>query len=375
MKSKSRKKALKGILKSRFYRVYFTVVAVALVAVAVGLIWLRGVVSDYEISQPVHAAESVAKLFEEADYDRLYDLDTAAREFSGGDRAFYVESLTELCEGRRIDWHETYSADANERKYAVTLDGDRLAAFTLVPSGKTTRHGNTLWVLGSVTTNVALRGTEAAGDLSAAPYRVTAPAGYTVTVNGRALTDADALKNGIAILPEDFLPSDVQPPTMTESAFFSEDGAPQLSAKDENGEAAGIVAEGENAWKCPLKQNGQLLEQYSDAIVALAERIAKYTVKDLSKNRVLTNVAPGSPAETILKKFSNDWAPAHRTAKVSDAVVSDFYVLSDDCFTCHVDFTFTLTSKRQNDYVYPTSYTFCVVRSKGKGKLYNLTFN
>ena len=375
MKNNRSKKTLKRILKSRFYRVYFVVVAVALVAVAIGLVWLNGVVGDYEISQPVHAAEEVARLFEQADYDRLYDLDTTAQAFSGGDRAFYVDTLTALSEGKQIAWHEAYSADPDERKYTVTLDGDKLAVFTLVPSGRTTRHGNTLWTLGGVTTNIALRGTEAAGDLSAAPYRVKAPAGYTVTVNGRALTEADALKTGIAILPEGFAPPEVAVPTMTEYAFFSEDGAPQLTATDEKGEAAPIVEEGENVWKCPLKQNDALREQYSGAIVDLAERIAKYTVKDLSKNRILKYAASGSPAEAILNKFSNSWAPAHKTAKVSDAVVSDFYVLSDDCFACHVDFTFTLTSRRQNDYVYPTSYTFCIVRSKGKGKLYNLTFN
>lgn len=375
MKSKGKKTALRGILKSRFYRVYFAVVAALLVCIAIGLIWLRGVVSDYEISQPVHAAAEVAALFERADYDRLYDLDTAAAELTGGDKALYVDSLSAQAKGGQIAWREAYSADANERRYIVTLNGDRLATFTLVPSGSTTCHGDTLWTLGSVTTHVALQGTAAAGDLAAAPYRVTAPAHYTVTVNGRALTEADALNTGIAILPEGFTPSGVNQPTMTEYAFFSEEGAPQVSAVDENGAAAQVAQAGENAWKCPLKQNEMFAQQYSDAIIALAERVAKYTVDDLSKSAVLKNVDSGSPAETVLKKFSNSWAPSHKTSAVSDARVSDFYVLSDDCFTCHVDFTFTLTSKRGNDYVYPTSYTFCVVRRKGKGKLYNLTFN
>ena len=111
------------------------------------------------------------------------------------------------------------------------------------------------------------------------------------------------------------------------------------------------------------------------AIIALAERVAKYTVKDLSRNGIMKDVASESPAETILKKFSNDWAPPHKTATVTDAKVTDFHVLSDDCFTCHVEFTFTLRTRRGNDYVYPTSYTFCVIKQKGVGKLYNLTFN
>ena len=45
-KKKHRKK--KGLLSSRFYRIYFAVVAVAVVAIAIGLMWLRGAVADYE---------------------------------------------------------------------------------------------------------------------------------------------------------------------------------------------------------------------------------------------------------------------------------------------------------------------------------------
>ena len=374
-KKRQKKKRLPGLLASRFYRVYFAVVAVALIAIAIGLIWLRGVVSDYEVAQPVHAAEEVAKLFEAGDYDRIYDLDTSARELSGGDRAMYVESLSTLTQGRSIGWREAYSDDANVRKYSVTLDGDKLATFTLVPSGNTTGHGNTLWKLGEITTHVALAGTEAAGDLTAAPYRVTAPAGYTVTVDGRTLTEKDALTVGEPLLPEGFVPSGVTAPAMTEYAFFSDSDAPVVAATDAAGAAAEVRPDGDNRWTCPLKSNDAFAEQYGPAIIALAERIAKYTVKDLSRNAVMKGVASDSPAESILKKFSNDWAPPHKTATVTDAKVSDFYVLSDDCFTCHVEFTFTLRTRRGNDYVYPTSYTFCVIRRKGSGKLYNLTFN
>ena len=148
-----------------------------------------------------------------------------------------------------------------------------------------------------------------------------------------------------------------------------------LSAKDASGKDAEVQPDGDNRWVCPLKEDTEFAKTYSDAIIALAERVAKYTVKDLSRNGIMKDVASESPAESILKKFSNDWAPPHKTATVTDAKVTDFYVLSDECFTCHVEFTFTLRTRRGNDYVYPTSYTFCVVKRKGAGKLYNITFN
>ena len=374
-KKKHRKK--KGLLSSRFYRIYFAVVAVAVAAIAIGLVWLRGAVADYEIAQPVHAAEEVAALFEEGDWDRIHDLDTSAKDISGGDKALYVQQLTELTDDGDIAWGPAFSSNPDEMKYTVTLDDDKLATFTLVPSGQTTGHGNRLWKLGTITTHVAVEGTEAAaaGNLSVAPYRVKAPTGYTVSVNGRALTDADAMSTGEAIFQADFLPEGLNPPTMTEYAFFSDEGAPVLSAKDASGKDAEVQPDGDNRWVCPLKEDTEFAKTYSDAIIALAERVAKYTVKDLSRNGIMKDVASESPAESILKKFSNDWAPPHKTATVTDAKVTDFYVLSDDCFTCHVEFTFTLRTRRGNDYVYPTSYTFCVVKRKGAGKLYNITFN
>ena len=375
MDKKENRKKKKGLLSSRFYRIYFVVVAVALVAIVIGLVWLNGAVADYEVAQPVHAAEEVAALFEEGDWDRIYDLDTSAKDISDGDRGLYVERLTELTDDGDIAWSPAFSSNPDEVKYTVTLEDDKLATFTLVPSGQTTSHGNRLWKLGSITTHVAVEGTEAAGDLSVAPYRVKAPEGYTVTVNGRELTAEDAIATGEAIFQADFLPEGVTAPTMTEYAFFSEEGEPVLSAKDASGKEATVEPDGDSRWVCNLKEDEDFKNQFSSAIVALAERVAKYTVKDLSRNGIMKDVASESPAESILKKFSNDWAPPHKTATVTDAKVTDFHVLSDDCFTCHVEFTFTLRTRRGNDYVYPTSYTFCVVKRKGAGKLYNINFN
>ena len=375
MDKKENRKKKKGLLSSRFYRIYFVVVAVALVAIVIGLVWLNGAVADYEVAQPVHAAEEVAALFEEGDWDRIYDLDTSAKDISDGDRALYVERLTELTDDGDIAWSPAFSSNPDEVKYTVTLEDDKLATFTLVPSGQTTSHGNRLWKLGSITTHVAVEGTEAAGDLSVAPYRVKAPEGYTVTVNGRELTAEDTIATGEAIFQADFLPEGVTAPTMTEYAFFSEEGEPVLSAKDASGKEATVEPDGDSRWVCNLKEDEDFKNQFSSAIVALAERVAKYTVKDLSRNGIMKDVASESPAESILKKFSNDWAPPHKTATVTDAKVTDFHVLSDDCFTCHVEFTFTLRTRRGNDYVYPTSYTFCVVKRKGAGKLYNINFN
>ena len=113
-RKKQRKK--QGLLSSRFYRIYFAVVALAVAAIAIGLVWLRGAVADYEVAQPVHAAEEVAALFEKGDWDRIHDLDTSAKDISGGDKALYVQQLTELTDDGDIAWSQAFSSNPDEMK-------------------------------------------------------------------------------------------------------------------------------------------------------------------------------------------------------------------------------------------------------------------
>ena len=109
----SRKKKKKSILKSRFYQVYFALVLLALIAIAIGTVWLNGVLRDYESAQPVYVAEDVAKLFEDSDFDALYALDTSAQQVSEGDKAFYVDSMNDIVAGKEVAWTESFSSDSS----------------------------------------------------------------------------------------------------------------------------------------------------------------------------------------------------------------------------------------------------------------------
>lgn len=363
------------LFDSWFYRIYFGAVAVALIAIVVGLVWLNGVVADYEIAEPSHVAEDVAKLFENGDYDAIYDLDTSAGDISGGDRAFYAESLKSVSAGKRVGWSFASESDG-QRRYNVTLDGSRFADFTLVPSGETTSHGNTLWKLGSVTTHVVTESALRANDPAMAAYHIQAPADCTVTIDGVALTEDDIIRRDISVLPDKFeLPKGVTAPTLVEYGFNSEAESPQITVTDASGAQMSVAESSENIWVCAPREDAEMKAKCEEAVGKLAQRIAKFTSQDLSQSAILDSTVPGSPAETQLKRFSNRWAPTHKSVSFENMEVSQFYVLSGDCFTCHVSFDFIITSVRDNDYPYHTEYTFCVSKYHGSGKLYNLTFN
>ena len=362
-------------LDSWFYRIYYLVVLAAIIAIGIGLYSLHGFAADYEASQPGHVADEVAKLFVDGDFDALYDLDTAAGEISGGDRAFYVSTLSALTQGGNVEWSESYASGSDAMAYNVTLNGSRFATFTLVPSGQVTRHNNTLWKLGSVTTQLVLKEETPASDPNSAPCRVQAPEGYAVTVDGRTLTEADVIRTGVEIYPQGFLPEGVTAPTLVEYGFTPEGETPDIAVADPSGQATAVRALNDGIWAASLQEDAALRQQYAEAVGKLAERIAKYTTADISQSSALSDVIDDSPAEVTLKAFKNDWAPSHKSERFEDMAITDFCRLTEDCFTCHVKFNYILTSRRQNDYPYETEYTFCFVRKGDSGKLYNLMFH
>ena len=370
-------KKKKSIIHSRFYQVYFGVVLLIVLAMCAGRVWLNGVLVDYEAAQPVYVAEEVAALFENADYERIYTLDTSAAQIAGGDRDFYLESMQAITNGRDIGWSEAFSADQDEQRYNVTLDGEKFATFTLVPSGQTTGHGNRLWKLGSITTNVQI---EEAPEETPAPTATPAPTGltcfirvptgYAVTVDGVALSEANASVTTTGVVPDGFLPSSVTPLTYTRYTYTAQGDAPVVAAKDANGVEQELTLANGNSWSCDMPGDETFQKNYSDAAMSLAKRIALITVRDASVDSIKRYCANNSPARKIFDNYSNRWATPHSKTAFRNVEVSQFYVHSDKCFTCHVKFDFVLKTSSGNQ-TYPTEYTFCVVQ-QGGGKLYNL---
>jgi len=381
------KKKKKSIFQSRFYQVYFIVVAVVLVAIAIGTAWLRNVLADYESAQPVHAAEQVARLFETGDYQRLYDLDTSAQQIAGGEKAFYLQSMEEITAGKTVEWSEAFSSDKDTHKYNVTLDGDRFASFTLVPSGRTTAKGNKLWMLGEVTTYVTRQEpdpveepepTVAAPTPTPEPQqlyecRITVPGGYSVAVDGVSLSEENAQVTHGYLFEEGFLPEDVENPAMVSYVYHSTNSNPFVDVSDETGAAVAPKSDPdrERTWSCGLKEDETLKERYSERAYQLGQRIAKYISKDAKRSSIVALCLKDSPARTIFENLSNEYFTPHNSSSFSNPEVSEFYLLSENCFTCRVSFDYVLKTNAGKK-VYPTAYTFCVVNRDGKGGLYNL---
>ena len=99
--------------------------------------------------------------------------------------------------------------------------------------------------------------------------------------------------------------------------------------------------------------------------------IANFMSKDASKKGITKLCLRGSPAWEIFDNLSNRFATPHTGYDFRNEAATEFYRLSDNCFTCRVSFDHVLNTK-EGEKVYPTAYTFCLVSKDGKGGLYNL---
>ncbi|MBQ3424061.1 MAG: hypothetical protein IJH38_02545 [Clostridia bacterium] len=338
---------------------------------------MNGVLADYEAAQPRYVAQDVAKLFEEADYERLYELDTAAEQFSGEDRQLYLDGLMDLTRGRTVSWDEGISSDEDVRNYSVSVDGERFATFTLVPSGETTSRGNRLWKLGSLSTLVELRQAQVEEPepepvVQVYPCRITVPDGFRVNVDGVSLTADNAAVTSKPLFEADFLPEGVAAPMLIEYLYDASVAEPVIEAFDEAGSASTVVREeGERTWRCDLKEDEGFRQQYGDAALALARQVAKFILGDARKKSIQRICAKGSPAEAVFDNLYNRYTTPHDGVAFQNELVDRCYALSENCFTCRVSFDVVLDTK-QGKTVDATEYTFCVIRSENKAALYNI---
>jgi len=380
MTKKRRKK--KSIFRSTFYRIYFAAVILCIIGIIFGVRWLNGVLADFESAQPAYTAQDAARMFENADFDSIYALDTSVAGMDGIDRAHYIDSMQEIVSGKTVSWNEAYSSNEDEKIYRVSLDGEKFAEFSLVPSGAETPRGNRLWMLNDVTTYVTIAQAEPEPTPEPTPEvpaakmitcTITVPSSFKVVVDGEMMDANNVVTADIPTASAGLLPEDVPSPTLIQYAFLSETGAPVIEVSDESGAVQPVDKVSDTDWSTPLPQSPELKEEFEEAVVKVAKRISSYSAKDASEGAVLQYCAKNSPARESIKNFDNTWGTPHNGATFENVVSSDYYLYSDSCFSCKVSFDYVATFGKNTVKTYPTTYTLYFIKEGGSGKLYSFT--
>ena len=142
-----------------FYTIYFSFIALFVVAVGFGLNFLVGILSEYEAVQPKYTAEAIySEHFATPDISHLMEISGAEyTTFESKDAV--VKYLGEQLEGKSITYAESsVKGEGNVRSYNVFCDGTRFSVFTIRESERVTEHGFATWELKDVRLTFSLPG-------------------------------------------------------------------------------------------------------------------------------------------------------------------------------------------------------------------------
>ena len=328
-----RQNARQGAKKpSLFYKIYFVVIALVLVAAVIGLWWLWGVLRDYEDSQPKHVADEIfAKYYTSGDFSALAAKCVESNVFESADAI--AKYLNEHYKGAEMTCTSGAMKDGLPT-YIVKVGDYKVSSFTLKEKEKNSRG----WEMYEEGTFEVFYDTET--------LTVIIPTGYSVTVDGIALGDDQITERAIPSPEAEYLPEGVTGITYVKYEIRGLLEDPDIRVTGTDGRVAECVYEEKDKAYHTYPLFDEALEKEQSEYVI--EAISQYTLMMSADNywgAVKKYFDPDSQIyEDTYESAQYTWTIIpHDTATITDAEASRFIRYSDDIFACRVKMTNILT--------------------------------
>lgn len=314
-----------------FYKIYFAVLALLLIAGGVGLFWLRGFLADYEAAQPKHAADAIY-----AQYYASGDFAALAKKCAGDDPFLSPDALaaylTEACAGKELSWSSGTATDG-QPTYVVKAGDVKISSFTLrqkeEPGARFAQYEADTFACFYQTDTVA----------------VVAPAGYTVSVNGIDLSETYVTEKDLPGEGDHLLPEGVAGVKYNRYEVTTLSGAPIVTTASSPEGVPAPIAYDETAqvWKASPLFDDSLAADHADFAIETAEIYALYLSNDLPFRSIANYLDLDSELYEDVRDTITYFVIDHDNADFENEVATEFYGYSDDVFSCRVTLTQVLT--------------------------------
>ena len=356
--------AAKKSKKKRIYLFYPVYLMCLLVCVWVIFVICQNITDKltiYEASLPKYVAEDFAEMFLKRDFERVYSYQDPA-DFAGDDAATYAAYMTELTKDGELTWSESYSAGAEEKVYAVRLDGKRLFEFTLSRGAEKDANGYDQWSL----TDVKTLG------VTTAMRTVKAPADSVIYVDGEALGEESVIERGILIEDEEYLLGDeAKSPEMWVWEYEVCFAQPDIRVVDAQGRECRLTMNEDGSCAAAINSDDALKEETETRVIELVKAFANFTSEDLDKYKMKRLVRKGTNGYDKIERFDNDWFGKHDGYSFENMETGNYISFSEDTFACDIHFDYVIEYDDADDIRYPTGYRFYLVKRDDVWYLYD----
>ena len=337
--------------RSIFYPVYFLLIAVFLIALHIGLRYVRVILADYETAQPQYEAERVFQTYyADGSFDRLVNAAASVPLTPYEDKDAVAAYLRTYTTGKDISYSSISTGLDDVRKYIVKADDVKFSAFTIRPGEKKTEKGFALYELDTIELYCA--GQES--------VRITVPKGDSVYVNGRLLGD-EAL-TGDRTEHESCAHMS---PGVEGIVFvtYAADGLylppASVEVREPGGTEVPLTQDADGSYSAPIVYSESLRAEYSEYVVAAAQALAAYMQNDAGFYRAAAYIDPNSELYENTRLTETYFVIDHSSYEFQDVETSEFYAYDPDTFSCRVTMIHVLHrigSADYRDYIDTTFY-------------------
>ena len=359
-----------------FYTLYFMFILMFFLGTFIGLTWLHGWLSDFEMAQPDVKAEQVfTQLFTNPDWGALYE-SAGAKDSAYEGKDAYVTYMEEKVGDSQLTYMETSAGLSGDKKYVVRLGSEKVASFTLMDKNKTGNLNldslgdlnNQIpdWQLGAVEVFFNREGS----------YFIEKLDGHTALVNDVTLSD-DTIIQVATTLAEEYLPAGTTGASMCTQRIDGLMTPPVVTIFDKSGKQMEVTYDEATRTFTERLDSNTMNDDQREAAINAAETYCKWMIAvDNDRSHVAKYYDPsGTPYKTLTSVTKDQlWVQNNNGYTFENESVTNFALYAGDIFSVRVSLDLNVTRVDGTIKTFPyASSLFFRKNDAGKWLCFNST--
>ena len=343
-----------------FYTLYFMFILIFFLATFIGLTWLHGWLTDFELAQPDGKAEQVfTQLFTDPDWGALYE-SAGAKDSAYEGKDAYVAYMEDKVGDSELNYLETSAGlDKYTKKYLVRLGSEKVASFSLVDKNQVDSASlDNLesigdipdWQLGAVEVFFNREGT----------YYIEKLDGHTAFVNDVALTD-DMTIQVATTLAEGYLPEGTTGASMCTQQVDGLMAQPVVTIFDKSGKQMEVTYDESTRTFTERLESNTMSDDEKNVALEAAKVYCQWMIKEVTdRGTIAKYYDPTSETYNNIVKTTELWMQSHGGFTFSNESVTNYARYGEDIFSVSVSLSLdvTRTDGTVKNYPYSQSLFF-----------------
>lgn len=353
-----------------FYTLYFLFIFVFFLGTFLGMIWLKGWLTDFEMSQPETKAEQVfQQLFTNPDWGALYDASGSQDSPYEGKEAFVSFMQTKI-DPSRLNYLAT-SGGLSGKKYEVRMDKEKVATFTLVDKNNVGGELKDMvgklpdWQLDEV--DVFFERDEV--------YLIEKLDGHVTYINNVLLDDAESIIQIATTAAEEYLPIGTTGVSMCTQQVSGLMNLPTVTIFDKEGNQMPVSYNEETRTFTEGLESNTISPEEQNVALEAAKTSCKWMIEAIhDRGEVAKYFDNSSDAYTNIVSNRELWVQDYSSYEFLNESVKDYVRYSDSLFSCRVsmDLKVVPTNFEEKTFTFDSSMFFRKTES-GKWLCYETT--